>query len=166
MRRRCLASMLALSLALCCAPLCPKAGAQTGSPGDTKTQDQTGAKPNVQPGQKKPAPSEKEIEKIMHAVFNVGVGQRITVYLRDGQTLHGTVAEIREDDFKLAEVDVRQSFTIRYDSVKKIRSGYGGVNIFTGRTTNAPPRGVRIALFSALATLLAIPIIAVITAKN
>lgn len=167
MCRRRLALLLALSLILSYAPLCPKAGAQAQSTDKAKSQDQTVTKPHAQAGQKQqPAPSEKQTEKVMHDVFNVGVGQRMTVFLRNGDTLHGTLAQIREETFEVSEVDMRQTLTVRYDEVKKIRSGYGGVNLFTGKTTNAPPRGVRIALFSALATLLAIPIIMVVTAKN
>ena len=167
MRRRCLALPLALALFLGCAPLVPDARAQAPSTDGAQAQGQEGTKPNAQAGRKQqPAPSEKQIEKVMHNVFNVGVGQRMTVFLKNGDTLHGTLAEIREDDFRLTEVDMRQTLAVRYDEVKKVRNGFGGANLFTGKTTNAPPRGVRIALFSALATLLAIPIIMVVTAKN
>jgi hypothetical protein len=158
--------LLALSLILSYAPLCPKAGAQAQSTDQARSQDQTVTKPNAQAGQKQPAPSEKQIEKVMHDVFNVGVGQRMTVFLRNGDTLHGTLAQIREETFEVSEVDMRQTLTVRYDEVKKIRGGYGGVNLFTGKTTNAPPRGVRIALFSGLAFLLALPIIMIATSKN
>ena len=167
MCRRRLALLLALSLISGYAPLCPKAGAQAQSTDKAKSQDQTVTKPNAQAGQKQqPAPSEKQIEKVMHDVFNVGVGQRMTVFLRNGDTLHGTLAQIREETFEVSEVDMRQTLTVRYDEVKKVRSGYGGVNLFTGKTTNAPPRGVRIALFSGLAFLLALPIIMIATSKN
>jgi hypothetical protein len=166
MCRRCLASLLALSLLLCCAPLHSKAGAQTQSPGNMKAQDQTATKPNAQAGQKQqPSPTEKQTQKVMHDVFNVGVGQGMTVFLRSGDTLHGTLADIRADDFQIAEVDRRQTFAVRYDEVKKVRKGFGGVNLFTGKRTN-PSRARSIALFSALAATLLIPIIIVATAKN
>ena len=167
MCRRCSALVLALSLIACYSPLRLNARAQAQSTDKAKSQDQTVTKPNAQAGQKQqPAPSEKQIEKVMHDVFNVGVGQRMTVFLRNGDTLHGTLAQIREETFEVSEVDMRQTLTVRYDEVKKIRGGYGGVNLFTGKTTNAPPRGVRIALFSGLAFLLALPIIMIATSKN
>ena len=167
MCRRRLALLLALSLTLGYAPLYAKAGAQAQPPDKPKSQDQTGTKQSAQAGQKRqPAPSEKQIEKVMHDVFNVGVGQRITVYLKNGDTLHGTLAQIREETFEVSEVDMRQTLTVRYDEVKKVRAGYGGVNLFTGRRTNPPPRGVRVALFSGLAFVLALPLILVATSKN
>ena len=166
MCRRCSALVLALALIACYSPLRLNARAQAQSTDQAETQGQTGTKQNAQAGQKQPAPSEKQIEKVMHDVFNVGVGQRITVFLRDGHTLHGTVAQIKEESFEVSEVDQRLTLTVRYDEVKKIRGGYGGVNLFTGKTTNAPPRGVRIALFSGLAFMLALPIILIAASKN
>ena len=166
MCRRCLASLLALALILCCAPLHLKACAQPQSTGNTKAQEQSAAKPNAQAGTKQPpTPSEKQIEKVMHAVFNVGVGRGLTVFLRNGDTLHGTLADIREDDFQIAEVDRQQTFTIRYDEVKEIRRGFGGVNLFTGQRVN-PSRARTIVRYSVLGFVLALPIILVAASKN
>jgi hypothetical protein len=166
MCRRCLASLLALALILCCAPLYSVACAQAKSSGDTKAQDQTATKPNAPTGQsQQPSPAEKQVEKVMHDVFNVGVGRGMTVFLRNGDTLHGTLADIREDDFQIAEVDRRQTFTVRYDEVKKVRRGFGGVNLFTGQRVN-PSRARTIARVSVLAFVLALPIILVASSKN
>jgi len=165
MCRRCLASLLALALILCCAPLHSKACAQPQSTGNTKAQDQS-AKPNAQAGKKQqPTPSEKQTGKVMHAVFNVGVGRGLTVFLRNGDTLHGTLADIRADDFQIAEVDRRQTFTVRYDEVKEVRRGFGGVNLFTGQRVN-PSRARTIARYSVLGFVLALPIILVAASKN
>ena len=166
MCRKCSASLLALSLILCCAPLYSKAFAQDKSSDKAKTQDQTGAKTNAQAGQKQqPAPSEKQTEKVMHDVFNVGVGQGMTVFLRNSDTLHGTLTEIREDDFKIVEVDRRQAFTVRYDEVKKVRRGFGGINLFTGQRTH-PSRARTVVRFSVLAFVMALPIILAASSKN
>lgn len=166
MCRRCLASLLALALILCCAPLQSKTCAQPQSTGNTKAQEQSAAQPNAQAGKKQqPTPSEKQIEKVMHAVFNVGVGRGLTVFLKNGDTLHGTLADIREDDFQIAEIDRRQTFTVRYDEVKEIRRGFGGVNLFTGQRVN-PSRARTIARYSALAFVLALPLILVATMKD
>jgi len=166
MCHRCFALLLALFLVLGHAPFCADARAQAQSTDKAKTQDQAGTKQNAPAGQTKPpAPSEKQIEKVMHAVFNVGVGQGMTVFLRNGDTLHGTLAEIREDDFNLTEVDRRQTFTVRYDEVKEIRKGFGGINLFTGQRTN-PSRARSIARFSVLAFVLALPIIIVAVSKD
>lgn len=166
MCHRGLALLLALSLILGYAPLHTDARAQVKSTDKAKTQEQTGTKPEAQAGQtQQPAPTEKQVEKIMRTVFNVGVGQRMTVFLKNGDTLHGTLAQIEEDSFQVSEVDMRQTLTVRYDDVKKVRSGYGGINLFTGKRTS-PRRGVRIALLSTLAATLALPIIIVAASKN
>lgn len=173
MCRRCLALLLALFLWPGCAPRGSDARAQERPTDDAKTQEQTAAKQqqtaaktNAQPGRQQPSPSEKQVEKVMHAVFNVGVGQQLTVFLKNGDTLHGTLAEIREDDFQIAEVDRRQTLTVRYDEVKKIRKGFGGINLFTGHRTH-PSRGSRIAVFAGLsAAIFLLPIIIVASGKN
>jgi len=164
MYRRCSALTLALSLVLSCAPLCSDARAQAQSTDNAKTQVQTGAKQNAQAGQK-PTPTDKQVEKVKRTVSKVGVAQKITIFLKNGDSLHGTVAQIGEDSFQVSEVDFRQTLTVRYDDVKKVRSGYGGINLLTGRRTS-PPRGLRIALFSALAATLVIPIIMVAVSKD
>lgn len=167
MYQRCFALLLALSLILGYAPLHLDARAQANSSDKSKTQDQTGTKQNAPAGQKQqPAPTEKQVEKIMHAVFKVGVGQRMTVFLKSGDTLHGTLAEVREDDFQLAEVDRRQNLAVRYDEVKKVREGFGGINLFTGQRTSHS-RGTRIAVtVAAFAGVLLLPIILVAASKD
>jgi sRNA-binding regulator protein Hfq len=165
MYRRCSGLSLALSLVLSCAPLCSDVRAQQAQSTDNaKTQVQTGTKQNAQAGQK-PTPTDKQVEKVKRTVSKVGVAQKITIFLKNGDTLHGTVAQIGEDSFQISEVDMRQTLAVQYVEVKKVRSGYGGINLFTGKRAS-PPRGTRIALFSALAVVLALPIIVLATSKD
>jgi len=84
-----------------------------------------------------------QVDKIRRDVQKIGVGGQITVYQIRGNTLHGTVTNINQDEFEIAEVDLSQIITIQYRDVKKVRSGIGRINLFTGRRTN-PSRGVRI----------------------
>ena len=103
----------------------PNRRARTGSVnGQAEAKDQAGSKPNAQAAQR-PAPVDKQAEKIKRTVNKVAVGQRITVFLKNGDTMHGTLAQVGEDDFQISEVDRRQTFTLRYDEVKQVREALG-----------------------------------------
>jgi hypothetical protein len=107
-----------------------------------------------------------QVDKIRRDVQKIGVGGQITVYQIRGNTLHGTVTKINQDEFEIAEVDLGQIITIRYRDVKKVRSGIGRINLFTGKRTN-PSRGVKIAAIAAgLFMALVLPIIIVANAKD
>jgi hypothetical protein len=60
------------------------------------------------------------------------------VFLKNGDDLHGAVTMIDEHSFQVAEVDLHQVMTIAYRDVSKVRSGYGRINLFTGRRTSYP----------------------------
>jgi hypothetical protein len=64
-----------------------------------------------------------QVDKIRRDVQKIGVGGQITVYQIRGNTLHGTVTKINQDEFEIAEVDLGQIITIQYRDVKKVRSG-------------------------------------------
>ena len=49
---------------------------------------------------------------------------------------YGSIERIDEDSFQLAEVDLKQVFTVSYNEVKRVREGYGNPNQFTGRRWN------------------------------
>jgi hypothetical protein len=166
MYRRCSGLSLALSLVLSCAPLCSDARAQQAQSTDSaKTQVQTGTKQNAQAGQK-PTPTDKQVEKVKRTVSKVGVAQKITIFLKNGDTLHGTVAQIGEDSFQISEVDMRQTMTVSFNEVKKAREGFGGINLFTGKRTSHS-RGTRIAVAAAaFAGVLLLPIILVASSKD
>lgn len=159
MCRTCLAALVALCLALhCAAPL----RAQTPPAG--------GSQPSAPvPGQQTtpPAPLDKQSEKIKRAVAKIGIGERITVIIKGGHDLHGTVTQTGADAFLLAEVDRHEVLTVLYRDVEKVRKGYGGVNLFTGKHGGAPPRGARIAAAAGvLFVALALPLILVAASKD
>jgi hypothetical protein len=156
--------LLALSIILSFAPLRTDVRAQAQSTDKAEAKDQAGSKQNAQAA-RKPSPADKQVEKVRRTVRKVGVAQRVTIFLKNGDTMHGTLAQVGEDDFQISEVDRRQTFTIRYDEVKKVREGFGGINLITGQRTS-PRRGERIAIFSALAFALALPIILVAASKD
>lgn len=112
------------------------------------------------------APLDKRAEKIRRAVERIGLSQTITVIMPREDDLHGTVIRIGEQSFDLAEVDLRQTITVRYRDVQKVRSGYAPrPDLFTGQR-NTPPKGVRIAAFAGLIFAVALPLIIVASAKD
>ena len=109
----------------------------------------------------------KRVEKLKRVVNKVGVGHRITVFHKNGgDDLHGTVARIGEEDFDVAEVDLKQLITVRYESAEKVREGYGGINLFTGKRVS-PRKGTDVALLGAvLFVAIGLPLILISSSKD
>ena len=128
----------------------PAGGAQTGG------QTQTPA-PAASPQQPFPL-LDKKSEKIKRTVSRIGIGERLTVIIKNGDDLHGTVTQVGADAFLLAEVDRHEVLTVLYRDVEKVRSGYNGVNAFTGRHTNSS-RALQIGLFAGVMAMIFVPLI-------
>lgn len=113
------------------------------------------------------APLDKRARNVRRGVQRIGINQTITVIMPKEDDLHGTVIEIGEESFKLAEVDLRQTITVRYGDVKKVRRGYAPYpNLFTGQR-NSPPKGSRIAAFASFVFVgLILPAILVAASKD
>ena len=168
MRRTHLTLLLALSLLL--TQTRPAALAQSPAP-DALPQSlppaaAQAAKPAApSPGQSA-APLSKRAEKVRRDVQRLGLSQTITVIMPREDDLHGTVIRIGEQSFELAEVDLRQTITVRYVDVKKVRAGYRPhPDIFTGER-NTPPKGVRIATFVGIFGALALPLLILAASKE
>jgi hypothetical protein len=160
MCRRFLTLLLVGALAL--SQLAPGAHAQSQPTGDAPTGGQAQAQ------QQQPAPAatppqtfpllDKKSAKIKRAVSNIGIGERITLIIKNGDDLHGTVTQIGADACLIAEVDRHEVLTVLYRDIEKVRSGYEGVNIFTGKHVSQP-RGAKIALFAGVMALIIVPLI-------
>ncbi len=154
MGRKHLPLLLALSLLLTQAR---PALAQEGPAGD--------AAAKTEPTKQQKADA-KRIEKLKRVVDKVGVGRRITVFLRNGDDLHGTVSRVGAEDFDVAEVDLKQLITVRYEFVEKAREGYGNVNLFTGRR-RSPRKGTSLGILAgAMFVAIGLPLILIGTAKD
>jgi hypothetical protein len=174
MKRACLSIFAAFSLLLTSAqPIVFAQSAPASLPRTqtTRLNDRTSAlgDKQTQPGDRASqtaSPLNPAAEKVRRAVEKTGMAQKITVFLKNGDALHGTVTRIDRDEFAIAEVDFQRIFTIQYADVKKTRSGYGGINLFTGMRAS-PPRAARIAaMASALFLVLVLPIVLVAVAKD
>ncbi|HEX8136760.1 MAG TPA: hypothetical protein VF544_04135 [Pyrinomonadaceae bacterium] len=163
------AILLALSLVLIQAPVARSQEplpATDQAPKQTQPtvpqQDQTRPPDSSRPS---PTPPDKRIEKIKRTVRKIGIGSKITVFLNNGDELHGAVSQIDAESFQVAEIDLHQVFTLQYKYVKKVRSGYGGINLLTGKRTS-PPRGVKIGVLVGSLAALALPIVLLMVALN
>lgn len=108
----------------------------------------------------------RRIEKLKRVVGKVGVGHRITVFLRNGDDLHGTVSRVGAEDFDVAEVDLKELITVRYELTEKVREGYGGLNLFTGKRAS-PRKGTNIAILGAVVFVaLVLPAILISSSKD
>lgn len=151
MRRKQLTLLLALSLLL--AQSRPVALAQSQPANAPQQQLPPTAQAAQTPAparQQKPAPLDKRAAKVRRSVQKIGLNQTITVIMPKEDDLHGTVIGIGEESFQLAEVDLRQTITVRYGDVKKVRRGYAPhPNLFTGQR-NSSPKGMRIAALASV----------------
>lgn len=159
MRRKHLTLLLALSLLSAQAR---PALAQAGPNGDASA---ASAAAKTGPTKQQQA-AVKRTGKLKRVVEKVGVGHRITVFLKNGEDLHGTVSRVGAEDFDVAEVDLKQLITVRYEFTEKVREGYGHINLLTGRRTS-PRKGTSIGLFAGVMFVaVGLPLILVGTMKE
>ena len=160
MSHRRLTLLLALSLLLTqTRPALAQSQPAAGSPQPTTTQKPTATTPQ--------APLDKHAEKVRRSVQKIGLNQTITVIMPREDDLHGTVIGIGEQSFQLAEVDLRQTISVRYGDIQKVRRGYAPhPDLFTGQR-NSPPQGARIAALAAVVFVgVLLPVILVAASKD
>ena len=147
MKRYCLIVVVSISLITMSAPkgLCDGLlGADGSVQGTTTTPpSKVGAQdPEKQPPTDKsasarhPAKADRRVEQIKGKLRSLGIASRVTVMLNNGNERYGSIERLDENSFQLAEVDLKQVFTVAYSDVKKVREGYGNTNQFTGKRWN------------------------------
>lgn len=132
--------------------------AQSSSGQQSQQSSSTGApqKTNVQ----MTVQLDDKARKIKRMVEKVGIAGKATLFLKNGDDLHGNIVSIDEESFQITEVDLKQVITLHYKNVKKVRKGYGNLNLLTGKRTS-PPQGVNIAIAAGvLFMVIGLPIIA------
>ena len=72
-------------------------------------------------------------EKMKLNIVKLGIGHQVTAVLNRGVEYHGAITEISEESFKLAEIDLKQVFTVRYDEIKKLYRDYSHKDPLFGR---------------------------------
>jgi hypothetical protein len=117
-------------------------------------------------GQTPSATLDDKARKIKRTVEKIGVAGRLTLYLKNGEELYGSVVHYDAESLQIAEVELKQVVTIQYRNVKKVREGYANPDPLTGKRIN-PPKGVRIGILATVLVLgLGLPIIALATMKD
>jgi hypothetical protein len=136
-------------------------------PGICRQQSQSGgnqtatAQANVPP-----AKLDDRARRVKRTVEKIGVGGRLTLYLKNGDTLYGSVVAYTEEDMQITEVDLKQVLTIQYRNVKKVREDYGKRDLFTGKRSN-PPKGIKLGVaLGLLFVAIGVPLIAIAGMKD
>jgi hypothetical protein len=93
--------------------------------------------------QKFPSPeygpaSERQIQTVKDYVQKIGQGKNVSVILGSGVEYYGAISKIEEDDFEIAEVDLKQMVAISYADVYMVEKGYGEMNSSTGTRRKGP----------------------------
>ena len=89
--------------------------------------------PVTKPSQQVAVNLDSHSDKMKRNILKLGVGHQVTAVLKDGLEYHGAITEINDENFKLAEIDLKQVFTVRYDNIKKLYRDYGEKEPFFGR---------------------------------
>ena len=111
-------------------------------------------------GPSKPASScgsakeDRRAEQIKAKLRDLGIASRVTIILNNGNDRYGSIERLDEDSFQIAEVDMKQIFTVAYSDVKKVREGYGNPNQFTGKRWN--PIWAKLSLAAAIVLLVVV----------
>lgn len=135
------------------------------SAGQQAQSEQKGSAATTRAAQLPPVQLDEKSRKIKRTVQKIGVAGRLTLYLKNGEELYGSIVRYDEESLQVAEVDLKQVVTVQYGNVRKVREDYGKPNIFTGKRTN-PPKGVRIGVVAAALVFAFLPIIALVTIKD
>ncbi|HKS29407.1 MAG TPA: hypothetical protein VJS44_16370 [Pyrinomonadaceae bacterium] len=111
-------------------------------------------------------PLDEKARKIKRMVEKIGVAGRLTLYLQNGDKLHGSVVQYDAESVQVAEIDLKQVITIQYRYIKKIREDYGKRDPLTGVRSN-PPKGFKIGLtVGLLFVAIGLPIIVLASMKD
>jgi hypothetical protein len=111
--------------------------------------------PAIQPSPQIAVNVDTHTDKMKRNILKLGVGHQVTAVLKDGIEYHGAITEIGEESFKVAEVDLKQVFSVRYDNVKKLYRDYSHKDPLFGRN----PRRNTIILVSIM-TFLTVALVA------
>jgi hypothetical protein len=141
----------------------PKPGSEA-----TAKQEQTQNQQSVPSSQRQaqPVPLDDKARKIKRMVEKIGVAGRLTLYLKNDETLYGSVVQYDGESVQVAEIDLKQVITIQYRNIKKIREDYAKRDPITGKRSN-PPKGIKVGIaVGLLFVAIGLPIIALASMKD
>ncbi|HEX8174455.1 MAG TPA: hypothetical protein VF543_04980 [Pyrinomonadaceae bacterium] len=116
--------------------------------------------------QTQPLPLDDKARKIKRMVEKIGVAGRLTLYLKNGENLYGSVVRYDEESLQVAEIDLKQVITVQYRNIKKIREDYGKRDPITGQRSN-PPKGIKLGIsIGLLFVAVGLPIVVLASMKD
>lgn len=147
MKRDCLILLISMCLITMSAPRGLCKGSQAADEFSQETMGKSQAEGSVQDKTKQPqadkaalprapAKEDRRADQIKGKLRSLGIASRVTIILNNGNERYGSIERLDEDSFQVAEVDLKQVFTVAYSDVKKVREGYGNPNQFTGKRWN------------------------------
>lgn len=81
---------------------------------------------------------EAETKKVKEKIAKIGIGNDITIYMRNGKEFYGTVHAVDDNFVRISEVDLNVMLEARYDEIKSVAKGYGFGKTIDGR--RIPPK--------------------------
>jgi len=128
------------------------------------TQSSSGATQST--AQAQPVKLDDKARKIKRMVEKIGVAGRLTLYLKNGEELYGSVVRYDAESLQIAEIDLKQVVSVQYVNIKRVREDYGKRDLFTGKRSN-PSKGFKIGLaVGLLFVAIGVPIIALASMKD
>ena len=161
-------SMLNVRVVVCQEPAASKQSRTEESATQLQSQSaqsQTATAPGA--GQTTPAAKlDEKARKVKRTVEKIGVAGRLTLYLKNGEELYGSVVRYDEEGVQIAEIDLKQVVTVQYKNIKKVREDYGKRDLITGRRSN-PAKGIKIGVtLGLLFVAVGVPLIAIASMKD
>jgi hypothetical protein len=108
-------------------------------------------------------PLSTHAQKVQTKIDGVSAGAPLTVILQDKTEFHGNLLSSDHAGFALDEIDLKKQIHVRYEDVKKLRNGYGGMNHATGR--HVDPVRSKVIVIAVVGGVIAVLIAALATDK-
>ncbi len=81
-------------------------------------------------------PSSNAAAAVKRRVAQLSPGDKISVVRRDAPEAFGTYLAMSDDDFSFYDVDLKTDVHLKYESVRRVKNGYGGYNTVRHRHTD------------------------------
>lgn len=150
------------------AGVCQETGTTAKQPTaeEASKQQQQGQGTGAKQAPRTPVRLDDSAKKVKRMVEKIGVAGRLTLFLRNGETLHGSVVSYDDETVQVAEIDLKQVLTLHYRNIKKIREDYGKRDLITGQRSN-PPKGVKLGISAGLLFVaIGLPLIVLASMKD
>jgi hypothetical protein len=102
-------------------------------------------------------------QEIKNQIIKIGQNNDITIIGKNGREFYGSVLEIKDESVSINEIDQKAIVEIKYQNIKKVRSGYRSARIASGKRVSRVRSIIPLAV---IAGSLLLPIILLANAKD